>query len=43
VVGPELGTKPRTVLMSPAEFERYLDPDYVGTSEDQYPIDDDLD
>ncbi len=42
VVGPELGTKPRTVLMSAEEFERYLDPDRASDIEEEYPVDETL-
>ncbi len=52
VVGPELGTKPRTVLMSATEFEQYLNPNFVPDTEDdtvgigseaEYPISEDID
>ena len=52
VVGPELGTKPRTVLMTATEFEQYLNPNFVPDTEDdtvgigseaEYPISEDID
>ncbi|MBR1572607.1 MAG: DNA translocase FtsK [Lachnospiraceae bacterium] len=52
VVGPELGTKPRTVLMTATEFEMYLNPNFVPDagddavgigSEAEYPISEDID
>ena len=44
VVGPEVGTKPRSVLMNATQFEQYLNPSYSpeGTSEDEYPVSDDF-
>lgn len=51
VVGPELGTKPRTVLMTATEFEQYLNPNFVPDTEDdtvgigseaEYPISEDI-
>ena len=44
VVGPEVGTKPRTVIMSEAEFEQYLNPNQpvsVGV-EEEYPVSEDF-
>ena len=44
VVGPEVGTKPRTVMMSEAEFEQYLNPNQpvsVGV-EEEYPVSEDF-
>ncbi|MCR5145678.1 MAG: DNA translocase FtsK [Lachnospiraceae bacterium] len=52
VVGPELGTKPRTVTMSLTDFEIYLNPNYVPTGsddgdggilDDEYPVNEDID
>ena len=52
VVGPELGTKPRTVLMTATEFEQYLNPNFVPDTEDdtvgigseaEYSISEDID
>ena len=38
VVGPDVGTKPRTVLMSVQEFEEYLNPESVSDTEKEYPV-----
>lgn len=44
VVGPEVGTKPRSVKMNAAQFEQYLNPDAaLNALEDEYPTDDSLD
>lgn len=44
VVGPEVGTKPRTVMMSEAEFEQYLNPNQPVTVgvEEEYPVSEDF-
>ncbi len=42
VVGPDIGTKPRVVLMSAAEFEHYLDPNVEIGVEDEYPVSEDF-
>ncbi len=36
VVGPDVGTKPRSVLMTETEFEQYLDPNYGSESEETH-------
>lgn len=42
VVGPDVGTKPRTVLMTELDFEKYLNPNYGASSEEEYPTSDDF-
>ena len=44
VVGPEVGTKPRTVMMSEAEFEQYLNPNSPVSAgvEEEYPVSEDF-
>ncbi|MDD6193727.1 MAG: DNA translocase FtsK [Lachnospiraceae bacterium] len=44
VVGPEVGTKPRSVMMSEAEFEQYLNPNgpASATVEEEYPVSEDF-
>ena len=38
VVGPDVGTKPRSVLMSAGEFEEYLNPGNTTDTEKEYPV-----
>ena len=38
VVGPEMGTKPRTVHMTPTQFEQFLNPSAVSAVEEEYPV-----
>ncbi len=38
VVGPDVGTKPRSVLMSAGEFEEYLNPGSTTDTEKEYPV-----
>lgn len=43
IVGPDIGTKPRNVLMTEAEFEQYLNPEAQGfTTEEEYPVSEDF-
>ena len=42
VVGPEMGTKPRTVHMTPTQFEQFLNPSAVSAVEEEYPVSDDF-
>ena len=42
VVGPEMGTKPRTVHMTPIQFEQLLNPSAVSAVEEEYPVSDDF-
>ncbi len=42
VVGQDLGTKPRDVLMNEAQFENYLNPGSVSSVEEEYPVSDDF-
>lgn len=44
VVGPEVGTKPRAVMMSETEFEQYLNPNQPVTVgvEEEYPVSEDF-
>ncbi len=41
VVGPDVGTKPRQVLMNAEQFELFLDPN-SSSGEDEYPVSDDF-
>lgn len=42
VVGSEMGTKPRTVHMTPTQFEQFLNPSAVSAVEEEYPVSDDF-